>query len=198
MFKIISEGSVAAGMRRIEALTGEVALKYVQENDELLTEIQQFLNSSRKTLIDQLEKLKQSLKESEKEAKSLRQKIANLKFKTQEEEIRRVKDISVLVKRVDGMNESEFRELADSLQQRIGSGVVILGTVIGKKVLLVAAVTKDLVKRIEAKEVIQRIAPVVGGGGGGRADFAQAGGKKPEHLNQALKDSYMIIEEMIK
>ncbi len=217
LFKITSESSVAAGMRRIEALTGEEALKHVQETEELVGDIQKALNSPIKEVLTQIDKLKDSLKEKEKETKTLRQKLVNLKYgkiepedlKIKAEEtirvsskpdvkVRKVKGLSVLARRADGLNNSELRELADSLKQKVGSGIIILGTESGQKVLLVAAVSKDLIEQVKANELIKEIASIVGGAGGGRPDFAQAGGTKPEKLDQALKKSYSILEKMIK
>ena len=220
LFKIISEYSVAAGMRRIEALTGEEALKHVQDTEELLDEVQKALNSPKKEMLTQIGKLKDSEREKEKENKQLRQKFAHLKYgKIEKEEqklkngekikvpgkaavkvqeVQKVKGISVLARRADGLNSSELRGLADSLKQKIGSGIVILGTESGEKVFIVAAVTKDLVERVKANELIREIASIIDGGGGGRPDFAQAGGTKPKKLDQALKKSYSILEKMIK
>jgi alanyl-tRNA synthetase len=189
LFKILSESSIAAGMRRIEAVTGEAALRQVQENEDLLEDVQASLNSARPDLLDQLERLKKTLKESEKELKSLRQKIVNRDFQEEKEETREVDGISVLTKRVEGLDMSEMRELADVLRQRLGSGVVVLGTESQGKAVLVAAVTKDLTERIRADDIIRRIAPLVKGGGGGRADFAQAGGSQPQGLDRALEEA---------
>jgi alanyl-tRNA synthetase len=207
-------------MRRIEALTGEEALKHVQDTEELVAEVQQALNSPKKEVLAQIDKLKHSLREKEKENKQLRQKFAYLKYgKIEQEElkikderktkarakaeakiqeVRKIKGISVLARRADGLNNSELRGLADSLKQKIGSGIVVLGTKTGQKVFLVIAVTKDLIERAKANELIREIASLIGGGGGGRPDFAQAGGAKPEKLDQALKKSYSILERMIK
>lgn len=197
LFKIISESSVAAGMRRIEALTEEEALKYVQETEELLSEAQKALNSSRHEILAQIDKLKDSLKEKEREAKSLRQKTAQMEVKKKEEEVKKIKGVSVLVQRVKSLNDTELRELADSLKQKLGSGVVILGSASEQKVFLVAVVTKDLTERIKANELIKEMASLLGGGGGGRADFAQAGGTKPEKLDQILEKSHSILEKML-
>jgi alanyl-tRNA synthetase len=220
LFKIISESSVAAGMRRIEALTGEEALKHVQETEELVDEIQKTLSSPKTEVLTQIDKLKDSVREKEKENKQLRQKFAHLKYgkiepedlkiKDKEktkvpgkagvkvQEVQKVKGISVLARRADGLDSSELRGLADSLKQKIGSGIVILGTESGEKAFVVIAVTKDLTERIKANELITEIASVIGGGGGGRPDFAQAGGSKPKKLDQALKKSYSILEKIIK
>jgi len=197
-FKIISEASIAAGMRRIEALTGKEALKYVQSSEEFINEIQQSLDSSRKDIPGQIEKLKDSLKEKEKENKALRQKLAHQKYKKVDDQARKIKGISVLSQKVEGLNNTELRELADSLKQKIRSGIVVLGATYEDKVYLVAAVTKDLVGRVKANEIINEITKTAGGGGGGRADFAQAGGLKPEILDKTLERSYSILEKMLK
>jgi len=197
LFKIISESSIAAGMRRIESLTGEEALNYIQENEELISEVQQSLTSTRTEILTQIDKLHDSLKEKEKESKTLRQKLANLKYEKREEQVKKIKEVSVLIQRVEELNNTELRELADSLKQKIGSGIVVLGTVSGEKAFLVIAVTKDILARIKANELIKKLAPMVGGGGGGRPDFAQAGGTKPKQLDKALKKSYSIIEKIL-
>ena len=198
LFKIISESSIAAGMRRIEALTGEEALLYVQENEDLINEVQHSLESARKEIPHQINKLKDSLREKEKENKSLRQKMAYQRYQIGKENIKKVKGISVVIQRVEGLSNAELRELADSLKQKIGSGIIVLGTTSIEKVFLVASVTKDLVERVKANEFIKKIAPLIGGGGGGRPDFAQAGGTKPEKLDQALNRSCSYLERMIE
>lgn len=197
LFKIISESSIAAGMRRIEALTGEDALKHIQEAEELMSHVQMVLNTPKNELLNQIEKLKESVKEKDKEIKVMRQKMARQELKEKEEQVKKIKGISVLIQAVKGLNNTELRELADSLKQKIGSGVVVLGSVSGKNVFLVTAVTKDLTTRIKANEIIKEIASIVGGGGGGRPDFAQAGGTKPEQLEKVLEESYKIIEKML-
>ena len=197
LFKIISESSIAAGMRRIEALTGEEALLYVQENEDLINEVQHSLESARKEIPHQINKLRNSLREKEKENKSLRQKMAYQRYQIGKENIKEVKGISVVIQRVEGLSNDELRELADSLKQKIGSGIIVLGTTSIEKVFLVASVTKDLVERVKADEFIKKIAPLIGGGGGGRPDFAQAGGTKPEKLDQALNRSCSYLERMI-
>ncbi len=195
LFMIISESSIAAGMRRIEAVTGEEALKHVQETEALLQEVQKAFHSPRHELLAHIKSLKESLKEKEKEVKSLRQRMARLEFKT--EEVRNIKGVSVLIQSVTGLNDTELRELADSLKQKIGSGIVILGSASENKVFLVAAVTNDLTDRIKADELIREVASLIGGGGGGRADFAQAGGNRPEQLKQILEKSSSIVEKML-
>lgn len=198
LFKIVSESSIAAGMRRIEALTGEEALKYIQETEDLINEMQFSLNASRKELLGQTDKLKDSLKEKEKESKALRKKLAYQRYQRREEEVKKIKGVSVLIKKVEGLSTAELRELADSLKQKMGSGIVVLGMASEGKVFLVSSVTKDLIAQVKADEFVKKMAPFIGGGGGGRPDFAQAGGTKPEKLDEALKKSYSELERMIK
>lgn len=198
LFKIVSEFSVASGMRRIEALTGEEALKHVQETEEMALEIQQALNSPRKELLSQVDRLKNALKDKENEAKKLRQTLAHLKVGAIDKEVKNIKGVSVLVQKVKGLDSTELREMADSLKQKLGSGIVILASTSDNRVFLVAAITADLTNRIKADDLIKEIAAMVGGGGGGRADFAQAGGTKPEQLDRALEKSYSILEKLIQ
>jgi alanyl-tRNA synthetase len=198
LFKIISESSIAAGMRRIEAVTGAAAVRYVQDREDLLDDVMQALNAPSGELLKHLERMKRSLRESEKEIKSLRQKIVNRDFQADEEQVRKIAGISVLTKRVEGLNMSELRQLADVLKQRLGTGIVVLATVSGGKVLLVSAVTKDLTEKVRADDIIRKISPLVGGGGGGRPDFAQAGGTRPGQLNRALQESFSVLEDLLK
>jgi len=197
IFKFTSESSIAAGMRRIEALSGEKALEYFQDTEDLLSDVVISLNVARNELLSQIEKLKGSLKQKEKEANSLKQKLANLKYQTKEDHVETVKGIPVLVQKVEELDMNELRQLADSLKQKLGSGVVILGVGGKEKVILVTAVTKDLIGRISAETIIKKMAPLIGGGGGGRPDFAQAGGTGTDQLDSALEKCYSIIEELI-
>ncbi|MFC2158182.1 alanine--tRNA ligase [Acidobacteriota bacterium] len=198
LFKIISESSIASGMRRIEALTGEFALNYITETDNLLKDMQVHLNVSRQDSSAQLERILESFKRLEKENRSIRQKMANTKLESEQDQARLVRDIKVIVKIIEGVDQDELRNLSDSLKQKLGSGIIILGTVLNKKAFITASVTKDLVKRIDAVDVIKKIAPLVKGGGGGRPDFAQAGGADSGSLEKAMDESYSILESLIE
>ena len=198
LFKIVSETSIAAGMRRIEAVTGAQAVKYTQEMDKSMAGVQFLLNSPKKDILFQLEKLKETLKEREKEIRKMKQELTNIKYEKNDEKIQDVQGISLLTQIVKDLNNTELRQLADSLKQKIGSGIVILGAPSEKKVFLVIAVSKDLVNRIQADELIKDMAPLVGGGGGGRPDFAQAGGTKPECIEKLLKDSPSFIKDALR
>jgi len=197
LFKIISESSIAAGMRRIEAITGQEAIEYIENSEEFINQVQQALNSSKKDVLRQIEKLKDQVKEKEMENKALRKKLTRKKYESVEEQVRKIKGVSVLAQRMEGLDNSELRDLADSLKQKLGSGIVILGTIYEKKVYIVASVTKDLTKRLKANELIKELAQVFDGGGGGRPDFAQAGGAKTKLLDKTIEQSYILVDKML-
>jgi alanyl-tRNA synthetase len=197
LFKILSESSVASGMRRIEAVTGEEAFRYIEELDDLVAGLEKSLSVARKDIPGRVGRLTEALEEAGKEVRQLRQQMARERFQAGQLETRSVAGVSVLARRVDGLAMNELRDLADSLKQKIGSGIVILGAADGDKALLVVSVTKDLTGRIPARAVIQDLAPMIGGGGGGRPDFAQAGGSKPGELDGALEKSYALIGKIL-
>ncbi|MBM3310522.1 MAG: alanine--tRNA ligase [Candidatus Aminicenantes bacterium] len=197
LFKVVAEMSVAAGLRRIEALSGEEALRHVQESDRLLQEASRVLNVSRRDLPAQVERLQAELKDREQALKAARQKLVLKASETPGEGVKTVKGVSVLVRRSDGLTPDEARALADALKQRLKSGVVVIGSVREEKAFLVVGVTSDLTPRLSAAAVIKRLAPSIGGGGGGRADFAQAGGPKTEALETALGESLEVIAETL-
>jgi alanyl-tRNA synthetase len=185
-------------MRRIEALTGESAMLTIRDDESLLTEIQNTLNSPKNKVIMHIEKLKESLKNQEKENKSLRQKMANYKVQDPNAKTKSIQGIKVLIQKVEGLNNDELRNLSDNLKQKIVSGIVILGTTYKDRVFLTTSVTNDLLGRIKADTLIKNIAPLINGGGGGRPDFAQAGGSALDNLDQALEQSFSIISAILK
>jgi len=197
LFKVLSESGVAAGIRRIEAVTGEEAFRYFQELEDLMTAVEQGLGVSRKEVLSRIDRMMSSLEAADKENKALRQKLACQKLQNNEGVLRTVKGIPIMTQKVEGLDMGGLRDLADSLKQKMGSGIVVLGAADGGKVYLVVSVTTDLTSRVQARAVIQELAPMVGGGGGGRPDFAQAGGSKPEGLDSALEKSYALIERII-
>jgi alanyl-tRNA synthetase len=197
LFKIISETSIAAGMRRIEALSGEGALLHVQEEEKLISEIQELMNSPKKDLSEHLNKLKESLRNMEKENKILRMKLANARYKKEIQQVHKIHGIPILTQRVEGVSMEELRQLADSLKQKINSGIVILAASEDEKAFLVVSVTKDLTDRIHAHELVKKLAPLIGGGGGGRADFAQAGGTRPDQIPSVFDKIGPILQEIL-
>jgi len=197
VFKIVAETSVAAGMRRIEALTGEEAVLHIQESDHLLQDSAQRLNVSRRDLPARIERLQEEIKAREHDLKALRQKLALKTSESEADVVRTVGGVSVLVRRADELAPEQARALADALKQKLGTGVVVIGSVDEEKAFLVVGVTKDLVPRLSAGAIVKRLAPIIGGGGGGRPDFAQAGGPKREALDGALQESLAVIGAML-
>ena len=191
-FKVLSESGIASGMRRIEAVTGEGALRHVQETEDLLADVEKGLGSTRKEVLGKIDKLKDSADKLERENRALRKKLL---AGTAEAESgaggaaaveRTVKGVRLLVRKVDGLPVNELRDLADSMKQKLGSGVVVLGGALEGKAFVVVSVTKDLTARVQAGALIKEIAPLIGGGGGGRPDFAQSGGPRVEELDKVL------------
>jgi alanyl-tRNA synthetase len=198
LFKIISEGAVAAGIRRIEAVTGHKALQIVKEKEKQLEMLSGLLKVNSKDLTVKVEQLLTQLKEKEKE-------IEKLQAETQKQqvgellnnvvEIQGLKVLSVVVNASDMNN---LRSMADMFRDQLVSGVVVLGSKNEDKVNLVAAATKDAVKKgIHAGNIIREVAKITGGGGGGRPDMAQAGGKDPEKLAEALKMVEVLVKEQL-
>jgi len=191
-FKVLSESGIASGMRRIEAVTGESALRHVQETEDLLADVEKGLGSTRKEVLGKIDKLKDSADKLERENRALRKKLLT---GTAEAESgaggaaaveRTVNGVRLLVRKVDGLPVNELRDLADSMKQKLGSGVVVLGGALEGKAFVVVSVTKDLTARVQAGALIKEIAPLIGGGGGGRPDFAQSGGPRVEELDKVL------------
>lgn len=193
LFKIRSEEGVAAGVRRIEALTGEGAWQWAQQREELLERAGALLRAPEEELPQRVEKLLAQQREWERQLRQLQTQLAREQAETLLARARTVNGIRVVSAEVEGLDDASLRDLADQLRQRLGSGVVVLGTRRGDRALLLAAVTKDLAPRLPAGNIIKRIAPLIGGGGGGKADLAQAGGKQPERLHEALEAVFDIV-----
>lgn len=192
LFQIISEAGIASGVRRIEALTGEKAIEYVQSNISILQNSASLLKSPKEGLYTKIENLINDRKSAEKEIVSLKAQIASKSVENIGDDIREIDGIKVLAKKVEIDNPSQMRDLADKFKTKIGSGVVLLGAESGGKALLVCVVTEDMTGRFHAGNIVKKAAAIVGGGGGGRPDMAQAGGTKPEHLTEALNSLYEI------
>ncbi|MCY6959428.1 alanine--tRNA ligase [Clostridium brassicae] len=199
LFKILSESGIAAGIRRIEAVTGENALKYVEDKNELLNEISNVLKCSQKDILSRIQQQLNDLKEKEKEISALKAKLAS---GSEDEIIKDIKEANGIkyatgvLKDIDG---EALRNLADKIKDKIGSGLVVLGSTDGKKVQLIAMATKDAVsKGVHCGNIIKEVAKIAGGGGGGRPDMAQAGGKNPEKINEAISKVQYIVENLSK
>ncbi len=186
VFKIVSEGGVASGIRRIEAVTGEAALAYLSETDDRLTEIAAVVKGSREDVRDKVDQMTQRLRAMEKEINQLKARLASNQGDSLTDQAVDIEGIKVLAARLDDMQVKELRDTLDRLKDKLGSAAIVLAAVENGKVSLVAGVTKDLVKRLHAGKLVGEVAAQVGGKGGGRADMAQAGGKSPEQLDAAL------------
>ena len=193
IFKIISEGGVAAGVRRIEAVTGEAAYKNLLSIEDYLQEAASILKTRPESLVDRLSKLLQREKELEKTVSSLKMKLAGGETDDLISNVREVKGVKVLSVKIEISDPKEIKEMADRLKEKIGSGIIVLGSSDGTKSTLVVAVTGDLTKRYHAGNLVKELAKVVGGSGGGRPDMAQAGGPDVSRLDEALNKVFEII-----
>jgi len=195
MFKIVSEGGIASGIRRIEAITGRAALNYLNELTELADELSSVMKTSKEDIIGKVNTLKKEIKEKEKEIQKLNNELLkkNLdQILDQYEEINGIKLFSLKLKDKEANN---LREIADKIKDKNESCAVLLASDLGDKVLFVAAVTKDLVQKgVNAGNMVKEAAKVAGGGGGGRPDFAQAGGKDPQKIDEAIEAVKKIID----
>jgi alanyl-tRNA synthetase len=186
LFKIIAESGIAAGVRRIEAVTGRGALEWVNANEALLRDVAGLVKSGRDDVAAKVEQLLDRTKSLEREIQTLRRKLASGGGRDVLQEVQLVNGIKVLAVRLDGADAKSLRDTADQLKDKLASGVVVLAAVDGDKVSLVASITKDLTGKLKAGDIIKPVAELVGGRGGGRPDFAQAGGNRPENVDQAL------------
>ncbi len=193
IFKIVSESSVASGVRRIEALTGSPALSHIQKTSRIVQEAAGLLREKPESLVSRVEKLLSAQKSLEKEIEKIKSKMAALSAEDSGEDIKTINGVTVVAKKVSADTPAALRDLADKFRDKIKSGVVVLGSVSGGKVLLIAGVTKDLTKRFHAGNIVKAAAQVVGGSGGGRPDMAQAGGTKPEKLDEAIQKACEMI-----
>ena len=190
-FRLDSESGVAAGVRRIEAATGQGAIAQVRREIRNLDEARDLLGSD--DLAGRIERMRADLRERDRRIAELQGRLAGGATRDVLADARRVNGITVLATRVDGLDDKGLRDMADRLRDRIKSGVIVLGTALGERAVLLAAVTKDLTGRYHAGNIIKQLAPLVGGGGGGRPDFAQAGGKQPDRLDAALAAAYELL-----
>ena len=193
--KLVGESSIAAGVRRVEALTGEAALRYVQQEEDRLHEATALLKASPDEFVPKVERLLVSVRDYEREIEHLKMKQATLQVSTLLEQVREIKGVKVIAARVENLDAKGLRNFADVLKGKLGSGIIVLGLEgVGGRVSLLSAVTKDLNPGYHAGKIIKEVAAVVGGNGGGRPDMAQAGGKHPEKLAEALEKVFQVVE----
>jgi len=198
LFRIISEGSVGAGVRRIEAVTGRAAQQVVQKRLGVLDAAATHLGTAPEEVDRAVLRLMGESHDQQKEIANLRRQLARLEFETLLNRVQQVNGVQVLAERVQATDTETLREMTDWLRNQLGSAVIVLGAVIEDKPNFVAAITPDLVERgIKAGNLIKQVARVVGGGGGGRPTLAQAGGRDPNRLDEALELVPGVVADLV-
>jgi len=194
MFKLVSESSSSAGVRRIEAVTGMGAFGQFKDSSESLSRLASMLRVGEPALFEAVEKLLAERRDHEKQIERLKAKLAQAGADDLVAGAREINGMRVIAAKLDGVGREQLRSLADSLRNKIGSGLVVLGTTEDGKVALIAAATKDVAgTKVHAGKVVGAVAKLVGGGGGGRPDMAEAGGKDPAALAAAIEKVYEIV-----
>ncbi|MDN5346716.1 MAG: alanyl-tRNA synthetase [Clostridia bacterium] len=198
VFRILSESGIGSGLRRVEAVTGSAALEQIRREREELEGIAALLKTPPLAAFKRVEALQAELKEAQRELSGLRRKLVRYQVTELASRAREVKGIKVLPARVEIADPEALREMAELVRSKLGSGVVILGSPNGERVSFVAMVSKDLVQRgLHAGNILREVAKIAAGGGGGRPDMAQAGGKDPSKLDEALAYSLKVIAEQV-
>ncbi|MGG5254946.1 alanine--tRNA ligase [Neobacillus sp. SM06] len=195
LFKIISESGIGAGTRRIEAVTGEAAYQLLNEQVGLLKAAAEKLKAGPKEIVSRIDSMMAEMKQLQRENESLAAKLGNIEAGSLVSKAKEVNGVTVLAAKVQAADMNGLRNMADDLRQKLGSAILVLGSVNDGKVNLIAAVTKDLIEKgYHAGKLVKEVAARCGGGGGGRPDMAQAGGKDPNKLEEALH----FVEEWVK
>jgi alanyl-tRNA synthetase len=199
-FAIIEEGGIAAGVRRIEAVTGLVAVSYYQQRRREMEAVLETLNVPGAQAAETIERLQSEAKRLARETSQLQTKVAlggDARTTGETDDAIDIGPIKLVRRRVDGVEKDALRSVADTLKARIKSGVVVLASAIEDKVAIVVSVTPDLTRTIQAGKIVKQIAPIVGGGGGGRPDFAEAGGRDIDKIDQMLAESEKVVREIV-
>ena len=198
LFKIISEAGVAAGVRRIEALTGNNVLEYYRGLENQLHTVAKALKTTPAEITDKIAHLQKELKELHSENESLKSKMAQESLGNVMDQVVEVKGVKVLASAVEGVDMNGLRDLGDQLKEKLGEGVVVLASAKDGKVSLLAMATQEAMNRgAHAGNLIKAAAAIVGGGGGGRPNMAQAGGKNPEKIGEAISKVQELVEDQL-
>ncbi len=197
LFKIVSESGIASGVRRIEAVVGERAIDWVEADDERLRRIADLMKSGREDIDTKVAQLVERNRKLEKELEQLKSKLASSAGSDLASSAVEINGVKLLAANLDGADPKSLRDTMDHLKNKLGSAVIVLATVSGDKVSLVAGVTKDQTGKVKAGDLVKMVAEQVGGKGGGRPDMAQAGGNQPEALPQALESIQPWVEERL-
>ena len=196
LFRITSEGGIASGVRRIEAVTGATAYETIRSEQESLGAIRELLKAPSHEEIAKLKKLLEKNRQLEKEVSSLKERMVSGKESTDNNDVQKVGEVSYLIKKLEDMDAKTLRTFIDNSKNQLKSGIVVVGSVADGKVSLAAGVTKDLTDKYHAGNIIKQIAAIVGGSGGGRPDMAQAGGSQVDKLDEALKKAEELIHSI--
>ncbi len=196
LFKLIGESSVAAGVRRIEALTGEKAIQFIKNEEKVLAELSNLLKAKPDEVVARTSKMLEKQRKLQKEVETLKSRIFSRKSDTLISQARDLKGVKVIATCVEASNQKTLREFADQIKEQLKSGIIIVGGKSQEKALLTVVVTKDLIPPYHAGKIVQEVAKGIGGSGGGRADMAQAGGKEKHKLEEALEAAYSIVEKL--
>ncbi|WP_215083857.1 alanine--tRNA ligase [Exiguobacterium sp. s78] len=197
LFKIVSESGIGAGTRRIEAVTGAGAYRVMNQNLETLEQAAAVLKTKTTEVPVRIEALQQQLRETERANESLQAKLANIEAASLKDDVEEINGVRVLAKRVDVSDMDALRGMMDELKSSLGSAIIVLGSAQGEKVNLVASVSKDLIDQgYHAGKLIKEVATRCGGGGGGRPDMAQAGGKDASKLEEALAYASQYVQSL--
>ncbi|MFZ7174477.1 alanine--tRNA ligase [[Pasteurella] aerogenes] len=186
LFKIVSETAIAAGIRRIEAVTGENAMSWLFHQQDLLNQSAELLKSDVNSLVEKIQQLQDKAKKNEKELSALKEKMAMQAGSDLIKSVVKIRGVSVLIQQLDGVETKSLRVMVDDLKNQLGSGVIVFASSFEGKVNLVVGVTSDLTAKVKAGELVNLMAQQVGGKGGGRPDMAMAGGSQPENIEKAL------------
>ena len=186
LFKLVSEGAVAAGIRRVEAVTGETAIEWLHGQQKVLQQSAELLKADGNSLVEKIQQLQDKAKRTEKELQQLKDKLAAQAGSELVKQARNINGVNVVVQKLENVEAKSLRTMVDDLKNQLGSAIVAFGTVTDDKVNLIVGVTKDLSSKVNAGELVGAMAQQVGGKGGGRADMAMAGGSEPQNLDAAL------------
>ncbi|MCK5664468.1 MAG: alanine--tRNA ligase, partial [Thiotrichaceae bacterium] len=197
LFKIVAESGIAAGVRRIEAITGHIAREWVTEAEKTLSQISLLLKTNRSSLIDRLAQVLEQHRNNEKEIDHLQAKLASREGDDLSSQAVDIKGIKVLAANLDNIDMKQLRTTLDQLKNKLGTAAVVLSTVKNNKISLVAGVTKNMTDKIKAGDLVSHVAKQVGGKGGGRADMGQGGGNEPSKLTEALQSVTLWVESQL-
>jgi alanyl-tRNA synthetase len=203
-FVIVEESGVAAGVRRIEALTGTGAVAWMQEQRATLAAIVTALSTTPAQAAETVQRMSADLKRLSREVDQLKMKVAlgggsgaPAGASAGSDDVQKVAGVSLIARRVEGLEKTALRGISDALRDRLGSGIVVVASEVDGKVALVVSVSKELTPRIQAGRIVKELAPIVGGGGGGRPDFAEAGGKDPSRIADLLSQTPKVVESLL-